>query len=143
MSEIYETVGVVHFVNSPMTRGGEFRALTKMLFGSRGNDYTGGSNLRRPISKDDGAEEGTGVVSEMEKDVFDTGVPGAAAVHYHHEMEYMDTSCEWISFGCMDGTKDPMKGASYISDGRAATDMILKSALGKKLVQKGVCVVKK
>lgn len=143
LSEVYETVGVAHLVNTPMTRGGEFKALTKMLFGSEDNDYTGGSNLREPISKNVGENKITGVLPELEENVFDTGVPGAAAIHYHHEMEYMDTSCEWISFGCIDGTRDAMKGASYISDSSAATDMMLKSALGKKLVQKGVCVVKK
>jgi len=140
MSKIYEEAGVVHLVNTPMTSGGEFQALTKMLFDCEDRDYTGGTNLRKQIEKVAGGSDGE---SALEKNVFDTGVPGAAAVHYHHEMEYIGTSCEWISFGCMEGTKDAMKAATYISDSNAATDMMLKSELGQKLMEKGVCFVRK
>lgn len=127
MEELYEKYGAVHLVNTGMTNGDEFQAVTKILMDYEERDYEGGANLRKPI----------------EKNVYDTGVPSQSHVQYHHEMAYVDTSCKWVAFGALTATKNPWKGATYISENIGATDMLLDSKFGQRLVEKGCCYIRK
>lgn len=128
MDELYVKYGAVHLVNSGMTNGDEFTAVTKILMDYEDRNYEGGANLRKPM---------------FEKNVYDTGAPAAANIMYHHEMAYVDTSCKWVAFGALTATKNPMKGATFISENIGATDMLLDSKLGQRLVEKGCCYVRK
>jgi len=44
---------------------------------------------------------------------------------------------------CMEQTKDPFRGATFISHQKKATEELLNSKLGQKLKDKGVCYVRK
>lgn len=46
--------------------------------------YEGGANSRNPV----------------EKNIFDTGAPFSAHIHYHHEMTYVSQSIRNIAFLC-------------------------------------------
>jgi hypothetical protein len=127
MDELYLNVGAVHLINTGMTSGEEFQAVTKVLMDYEERDYEGGANLRLPI----------------EKNVFDTGVPMESQVQYHHEMAYVSTSCKWVAFGSLEATADPWTGATFISENIGATDMLLDSKFGQKLVEKGCCYIRK
>jgi len=117
----------VHLVNTDMTTGEQFTAVTKILMDYEERDYEGGANLRVPI----------------EKNVYDTGAPKEANILYHHEMAYVDTSCKWVAFGALEAPKDAMKGATFISANVGATDMLLDSKFGERLVEKGCCYIRK
>lgn len=127
MTQVFNDVGAVQLINTGMTSGEEFTAVTKILMDYEDRDYEGGANLRAPI----------------EKNVYDTGAPSAANILYHHEMAYVDTSCKWVAFGALQATKDPWKGATYISENVSATDMLLDSKFGERLVEKGCCYIRK
>jgi len=127
MTQVFNDVGAIQCINTGMTTGEEFTAVTKILFDYESRDYEGGANLREPI----------------EKNVYDTGAPSAANILYHHEMAYVGTSCKWVAFGALEATKDPWKGATYISENIGATDMLLDSKFGERLVEKGCCYIRK
>jgi len=127
MDQVFTEIGAVHLINTQMTTGEEFNAVTKILMNHEDRDYEGGANLRMPI----------------EKNVYDTGAPKEANILYHHEMAYVDTSCKWVAFGALEATKDPMKGATFISENVGATDMLMESKFGQKLVDKGCCYIRK
>jgi len=127
MDQVFTDVGAVHLVNTNMTTGDEFSAVTKILMEYEERDYEGGANLRIPI----------------EKNVYDTGAPKEANILYHHEMAYVDTSCKWVAFGALESPKDAMKGATFISANVGATDMLLDSKFGERLIEKGCCYIRK
>jgi len=127
MDQVFTDVGAVHLVNTDMTTGEQFTAVTKILMDYEERDYEGGANLRVPI----------------EKNVYDTGAPKEANILYHHEMAYVDTSCKWVAFGALEAPKDAMKGATFISANVGATDMLLDSKFGERLVEKGCCYIRK
>jgi hypothetical protein len=58
-------------------------------------------------------------------------------------MAYVKESMSWIGFCCINGTPDPMKGATYISNQEKVTDDLMSTDFGKKLAEKGVCYVRK
>jgi len=87
-------------------------------------NYRGGANSRWSVGMN----------------VFDTGAPRQAHLHYHHEMTYVSKSIPMIAFACSEATKG--KGCSYVSDGLGTTDAILKTPLGQKLKEKGICFVR-
>lgn len=91
--------------------------------------YIGGSNLREDVAPN-------------APNVYDTGAPLSAHLHYHHEMEYVADSIRTITFM---GIKMPSSasGATYISDTVATTKEILGTQLGQKMKDKGVCYVRK
>lgn len=126
MNFIFEKYGAVHLVNTGFTNTNEFNAATKVLMSSH-MDYKGGANNRIPI----------------EANVFDTGAPKEADLHYHHEMAYVGQSCKWVSFGAIEATTNPLKGATYISENNGATAMLMNTSFGQKLQEKGLCYVRK
>ena len=73
--------------------------------------YEGGANLRAPL----------------EANVYDTGAPRDADIHYHHEMAYVGQSCKWVAFGAISATDDPLKGATFISLNNPATEEIMQT----------------
>ncbi|KAJ1480214.1 hypothetical protein T484DRAFT_1811446 [Baffinella frigidus] len=89
--------------------------------------YVGGANLRENLAPN----------------VYDTGAPLVAHLHYHHEMEYLAESIESISFVAIKMPKSPSSGATYISDTVATTKELLGTPLGQKMKAKGVCYVRK
>merc|ERR1711976_999083 len=87
-------------------------------------NYEGGSNSRAPI----GAA------------VYDTGAPISAQLHYHHEMSYINETFKNISFMCKKAT--PGKGYMYVANNDMATDELMKTKLGQKLKEKGLCFIR-
>lgn len=126
MEAVFEKHGAVHLVNTGFTSTDEFSAATKVLMSSH-MDYKGGANLRVPI----------------EANVFDTGAPKEADLHYHHEMAYVNQSCKWVSFGAIEATDNPLKGATFLSENNGATEMLMNTQFGQKLFEKGLCYVRK
>ncbi|CAK0871191.1 unnamed protein product [Prorocentrum cordatum] len=126
MEDVFSRIGVVHLVNTGFTSTSQFNAATKVLMPNH-MDYTGGANRRAPI----------------EANVYDTGAPREADLQYHHEMAYVSTSCQWVAFGAIEATHNPIKGATFISENIGATNMLLCTTFGRKLVDKGMCYVRK
>jgi hypothetical protein len=104
-AEIFNDVGVVQLVKTGMTGFDEMEKLSKLIIG-KGMWYEGGANLR----------------GYLEKNVYDTGAPRHANLHYHHEMAYVKESTKTLSFLCEHAPKDPHKGATFISDNIQATE---------------------
>lgn len=125
--QIFEETGAVHLVNGNLQNFKEMKALTNVVMGDTDADYKGGANLRKPI----------------EKNVYDTGAPKEADLQYHHEMAYIKDSPKWLAFGALETTDDPMKGATYISENLGATEMLLDTKFGQKLLEKGCCYIRK
>jgi hypothetical protein len=109
-----------------MDPAGGAMALIPDLLAEAGRRYVGGSNHR----------------GNLAPNVFDTGAPLSANLHYHHEMEYVADSIETISFMGISMPKST-SGATYVSDSVAVTKEILATPLGQKLKEKGICYVRK
>lgn len=120
MRRVYDDVGLVHVVNTGLTAMGEMRSLARQVLQTE-MQYEGGSNPRRPL----------------EPSVFEVGAPLSAHLHYHHEMAYVGVSTRSLAFLCRAAL--PGRGATFFSDGIAATDHLLASGLGAKLAELGVC----
>ena len=106
--------------------GAAMALIPDLLADAAGKRYVGGSNHR----------------GNLAPNVYDTGAPLSAHLHYHHEMEYVAESIETISFMGISMPKST-SGATYISDTVATTKEILATPLGQKLKEKGVCYVRK
>jgi len=93
--------------------------------------YEGGANPRK----------GKGV-----DNVYEVGAPGAAYLHYHHEMAYVNESVKSLGFCCTDAleatAEDPLRGASYVSCNLGATDDVLKTSFGQKLKERGITYIR-
>jgi hypothetical protein len=89
--------------------------------------YKGGSNDR-------------GAVRPGQK-VYGVGAPKCAWLQYHHEMTYVNSSPYMLGFVCHKAppVERAIAGATWLSDSVAATDAILKTDLGQKLKELGVC----
>ena len=131
MNETFEKHGVIYLRNTGLTDGAEMKALMFLAECTGGSSmkYNGGANYRG--------------VNESHPNVYETGAPPDAHIHYHHEMAYVKESMSWIGFCCINGTPDPMKGATYISNQEKVTDDLMSTDFGKKLAEKGVCYVRK
>jgi len=77
------------------------------------------------------------------ENVYDTGAPRQAHLHYHHEMAYVNESTEWVGFMALEACYDNKKGASFIAHNVKATDELMANPLGQKLKEKGICYVRK
>lgn len=91
-------------------------------------EYKAGANARRPIASN----------------VFETGAPAVAHLHYHHEMAYVSKSVRAIAFCCSaalpnDGTH---RGAMFVSEAQGHTDAIMRTDLGPKLKEKGITYIR-
>lgn len=126
MEETFNNVGAVHLVKTGLDSHEKFEAVTKILM-PKGMEYEAGANLR----------------VQVEKNVYDTGAPKEADLQYHHEMAYVGESCKWVSFGALEATDDPLKGATYISENIGATEMLMNSKFGQRLIEKGCCYIRK
>ena len=115
--------GVVHMRNTNLTKDlTSMRAWALNIMGGEFN-YTGGANYRGNI--------------EGQENVYDTGAPGDAHIHYHHEMAYMGSTVSSLGLFC--GAALPGGGGStFLSDNLAATDALLATDTGKKLEEQGV-----
>ena len=128
MSYKFNKVGAVQLINTGLQDLTSMEKVSKLVSG-KGMKYEGGANLR----------------GSVEKNVYDTGAPLEAHIHYHTEMAYVKESTKWLAFLCQDGCKDPMKGGTFLSDKVKATDTLMNkySKLGNKLKEKGICYVRK
>jgi len=123
MDEMFERVGLVWLRNTGL-RTKEDMAFYANYILKDVMSYEGGANSR----------EGLG------ENVYETGAPRQAWLHYHHEMAYLGQSCSKIGFFCTEAVEG--KGWSFASDGSRTTEEILKSEFGQKLKDKGVCYVR-
>ena len=131
MIDIYRQHGVIMLTNTGLT---DLEASTRWAqvikdyvsenYSGGFGKYTGGANSRWPVAPN----------------VYDTGAPLTAHLHYHHEMTYVSKSVPMIAFACSKHVEG--KGYTYISDGFGTTDAILKTPLGQKLKEKGVCFIR-
>jgi len=128
MSYKFNKWGAVQLKNTGLTDMDAMEKVSKMVSG-KGMKYEGGANLR----------------GYLEKNVYDTGAPFPANIHYHHEMAYVTESTKWVAFLCAHGCRDPQKGSTFISYNPGATDTLMNnhSTLGNKLKEKGLCYIRK
>ena len=117
---IYDEVGLVHVRNTGLVELADMRALATHCLPDEMH-YEGGSNPRQTL----------------DANVFEVGAPLSAHLHYHHEMAYVSKSTRALAFLCKEALPD--RGATYFSDGIAATDYMLSTELGQKLKKLGVC----
>eukprot|EP01084_Bolivina_argentea_P037574 69504_1 len=119
----FHHVGLVYLINTSLTQLQAMRQLITILIPDEANmEYKGGNNCRNYI----------------EPNVYDTGAPPEACIHYHHEMEYIRTSPKAIAFCCKSALPNG-RGASYVSDQFQVTNELLSTQFGKKLTEKGIC----
>lgn len=128
IEELFVAKGAVHLVNTGLVSYQQFDAVNAIA-GGESQIYEGGANMR----------------FRQDKNVYDTGAPKEADLHYHHEMAYLQKSPEKISFFALEATADKLKGATFLSDNVGATDMLLNAGggFGRDLLEKGCCYVRK
>mmetsp|Transcript_29930 Transcript_29930/g.41381 ORF Transcript_29930/g.41381 Transcript_29930/m.41381 type:complete len:357 (-) Transcript_29930:80-1150(-) len=123
MKETFDKLGLVHLINTGLTDMQEMRRWIKVVL-EREMEYKGGANSRVRI----------------EKNVYDTGAPKEAWLHYHHEMAYVTHSTKMLGFCAAASVKN--KGYTYVSDGIKTTNALLQTSLGQKLKEKDICYVR-
>jgi len=128
MSYKFNKVGAVQLIKTGLEDMTSMEKVSKLVSG-KGMKYEGGANLR----------------GYVEKNVYDTGAPLEAHIHYHTEMAYVKESTKWLAFLCQHGCRDPKKGGTFLSDKIKATDTLFNKypKLGNKLKEKGICYVRK
>lgn len=114
---------LVYLRNTGVTKMSDLRKYIDNLMSH--SEYVGGANSRGK--------------QELEPFFYETGAPLTANLHYHHEMSYTGKSITKISFACFDAPEDGSVGATYLSDALGMTDALMKTELGQKLKEKGVC----
>ena len=121
----FNDTGLIVLKNTGLTELSQMRRMMEVII-PKDSDmaYEGGSNWRNYIDS---------------ANVYDTGAPHNAWIHYHHEMAYVQYSPLMLGFACAAGTKDARKGATFVSDQVLVTDALLKTELGQKLKDKGIC----
>jgi len=126
MMETYDRVGLVMLRNTGLTDLNEMSRWADVLISERHN-YTGGANSRGAI----------------EENVYDTGAPKEAHIHYHHEMAYLNKSVKQVAF-CASAAIDDgtTRGAMFLADSMKATEEVLATPLGQKLKELGICYVR-
>lgn len=115
---------MVHVTNTNLKNPQDLRRLGNMILKEQ-MDYKGGANPRKTIVEN----------------VYDVGAPLEAWIHYHHEMQYIETSTKMICAFCLD-TPSANQGWTYLSDAILTTEFLLKTEFGKKLKEKGLCYVR-
>ncbi|MCT2531514.1 TauD/TfdA family dioxygenase [SAR92 clade bacterium H921] len=120
MQTTFDEIGLVHVINTGLTDMQAMRLIaTQVLKNER--QYEGGANPRKTL----------------QPNVYEVGAPLEAALHYHHEMAYIDSSTTMVSFMC---NKIPAEGGyTFVSDNVAATESILATPFGQKLKKLGIC----
>jgi hypothetical protein len=120
MRQVFTDTGLVHVVNTGLTQLADMRMLGRVVLDAE-MAYEGGANPR----------------GDIEPNVYEIGAPLEAWLHYHHEMAYVSKSTRMLGFLCRQQL--PGRGHTYFSDNVQATDAILKTQLGQKLKDKGLC----
>jgi len=121
MRATYDRAGIVLVTHTGLTDLASMRALAEVVLPD-GMDYAGGANARRRI----------------EPNVYEVGAPLAAWLHYHHEMAYVGRSTSAIGFLC-NAALPAGRGRTFVSDSVAATDALLATDFGQRLVERGLC----
>lgn len=126
MKHTFEEIGAFQLTNTGLKDIDQMSEIAKMT-----NEnvmwYEGGANLRGYI----------------EKNVYDTGAPKEAHIHYHHEMAYVKESCKWISFICEHAPENTTRGRTFLAENGIATDELMATPFGEKLKNKGLCYIRK
>jgi hypothetical protein len=130
MEGVFNDQGVVYLRKTGFKTPAELRAVMDICE-VQSMVYEGGANLRPHFP------------GEEHVNVYETGAPRDAHIHYHHEMAYVKESCRWIGFMCLEQTNNPFKGASFLSHQVKCTEELMGTELGQKLKDKGVCYVRK
>lgn len=126
MQSKFHDTGLVYLHNTSLTDLQSMRQLVSILIPSEMNmEYKGGSNWRNYI----------------EPNVYDTGAPAQAWIHYHHEMAYIATSPQSLAFMAKSALPNG-RGATYVSDQVQVTDALLDTPFGQKLREKKICYVR-
>jgi len=131
MAEVYNDVGMVSVRNTGLSTAKEMKAVVKCLT-EKEILYEGGANPREALALEN---------------VYDTGAPLDAHIHYHHEMAYIQETVANLGFVCLENT-NVEKGHTFMADNVKATDMLLNpsfgsTGVGQKLKEKGLCYVRK
>lgn len=124
--EKFDKYGLVHLRNTGLKEMPYMSQWADVIFTSRYH-YKGGANSRGPI----------------EENVYDTGAPKEAHLHYHHEMAYLNTSVQQVAF-CASAAVDDgtTRGAMFVADSMKATEEVLATPFGQKLKDLGICYVR-
>ena len=121
----FNETGLIILKNTGLTELSAMRRMMEVIIPKDSDTpYSGGSNWRNYIDS---------------ANVYDTGAPHNAWIHYHHEMSYVQYSPLMLGFACSEGTKDARKGATFVSDQVLVTEALLQTELGQKLKEKGIC----
>lgn len=127
MKQRFHDVGVVLVRNTGLGDSNMAMArLVSVLAPNAMQEYKGGANARQVV----------------EGNVFETGAPRQAHLHYHHEMAYVSKSTKLLGFCCSGAIGDGLRGASFLSDGVATTDALMATELGEKLRDKGISYIR-
>jgi len=123
MHSKYADTGLVYLKNTGLD---ELQAMRKvigvLITDELKMEYKGGSNWRNWI----------------EPNVYDTGAPKEAWIHYHHEMAYIKASPAMIGF-CAKTALPDGRGATFVSEQVQVTEELLATEFGQKLKEKGIC----
>lgn len=123
ITERFNSIGLVKLTNTKLIDLNIMQYNANKILG--GNmKYNGGANSRGAIGEN----------------VYDTGAPKDAHLHYHHEMAYVGKSVKSIAFCCSKATKN--KGFMYVSENVGVTNDILNTDVGRKLKEKGICYIR-
>ena len=121
MNETFETVGLVHLINTGFGDDLELMRRAAMLVTKTQVEYRGGANPR----------------GSLQPNVYEVGAPLGAWLHYHHEMAYIGSSTKMIGFLCKHAQQNA--GYTFVSDNIKATEAILATTFGQKLKTLGLC----
>jgi hypothetical protein len=124
--ELFAQEGIIYFKNTGKTDINDMADLVSIIIPTdQQMEYKGGNNWRNKIAEN----------------VYDTGAPTESWVHYHHEMSYLKNFASKIAFMAKEVPGD--KGFTYAGDAKATTEEVMKTDLGKKLLEKGMCYIRK
>lgn len=123
MKRTFDKVGLLHLVNTSLEKLDDMREIASLIVHNP-MEYKGGANAR------------DGIVAN----VYETGAPKEAHLHYHHEMAYVSKSTSMLAFLCEHHVDN--KGWSFVSDQVGLTKHILTTPLGQKLKEKGLCYIR-
>ena len=134
MNHLYSEKGIIILRNTNLKKNNKgdinlMSQIPKLLFSKEHEKYIAGSNLRGYI--------------ENNLNIYDTGAPMDAHIHYHHEMQYVNSSPKNITFLALSVPNNKENGATFISYNPNVTEDIVKTETGEKLTQKGVCYIRK
>lgn len=129
MQATFDKVGLVVLSNTGLAGSTDAmrRCALEILGPNVMAEYRGGANARKKLSN-----------------VFETGAPAAAHLHYHHEMAYVSKSTKAVAFCCVDALPNDgsHRGATFVSEAVGHTDALMRTELGRKLKERGVAYVR-